>query len=117
MIIIEAGERLVLRATPGGSNYQWFRNTVALADDERITGANTATLVIDPVLLEDTAAYNVTYEDGSKAVLTEAFLVGVIEAGGLPIANPMCLALLSVLCAVTATTALRRKKRKQEALK
>lgn len=58
-----AGDPLVLSATLVGSRddiqIRWLRDGTPLANDNRISGANTETLVIDPALPADTGYYTI----------------------------------------------------------
>lgn len=68
-------------ATGGGLTYQWYKNGVALADDSRISGSHTATLVISPVGAADAANYYAVLTSGCGAQLATATNSLTIQPG------------------------------------
>lgn len=58
---VAAGESVALSMTASGvQTYQWFRNGIPLVDDPTITGSQTNTLLIDPVVRANEGLYWVT---------------------------------------------------------
>lgn len=47
-----------ITATGDGLTYQWFKGTAAISDGGAISGANSATLTINPLVLSDEATYH-----------------------------------------------------------
>jgi hypothetical protein len=86
--ITDAGGMLSFDAvvTPStGVTMQWERDGVPLANDARISGANSATLTIDPAGLVDVGMYRLV-ADGGGATLASEEVVGVVRGSplGLP---------------------------------
>ena len=57
------GDPVVFTAVANGSGplgYQWTLEGVALSDDDRISGSQTDSLTIDPVILDDEGAYQLS---------------------------------------------------------
>ncbi|MFH1747361.1 MAG: NosD domain-containing protein, partial [Planctomycetota bacterium] len=59
----------VVQAQAQGSlNYQWRKEGIPLADDGRISGTTTDTLIIDPAMACDRDAYDVVVTDGNCSI-------------------------------------------------
>lgn len=69
---------LTLMVTPSGTGpfqYQWHKNTSALHDNARITGATSPTLVISPLVPDDADVYFCSVSNGSCETAVEGPLV------------------------------------------
>ncbi len=68
----------VTASSPGWLEYQWRKDGSDLIDDDRISGATTAALTIDPVLDEDQAGYDVVVTNpcGSATSAVATLIVG-----------------------------------------
>jgi hypothetical protein len=106
---IEEGDALTLTA-PAGSGYQWHLDGMDLSDDApRLTGTNAQALVFTSVLESDSGAYTVTYDDGTKAIVTSpAFALTVLPAGSLPAAGWIVMVMLAVAVAGMGVVMVRR---------
>ncbi len=95
---IEESTRVTMTAPPG-SNYRWFKNGVLIADaPERVTGACTRTLTLNPTLAEDSGTYECEYDDGVKGLrFAQAHVLDVLPPNSVPAASLGGLALLAVL--------------------
>lgn len=103
--LVQAGDRLQLRATGAAGSFEWFK------DGAPLVGETGSSLVIDPVTEADTGAYRVIVDTGSKAVLiSPLFFVNVVPQGALPVAGGLGLALAASACAMAGAAVLRRRK-------
>jgi hypothetical protein len=58
-------------------SYQWRRNGVPLDDTDRISGAHTAVLTIDPVAVEDASGYTVDVADACMHTVSETAILAI----------------------------------------
>jgi len=75
-----AGVRVTLSvsATGGGTlAYQWSKGGVPLVDGERLMGATTATLAIEPALIPDSGEYRVRVSNEAGGVDSESAVLSV----------------------------------------
>jgi len=110
-----AGVPLTLTA-PEGSSHEWFRND-ALLDDAppQRHGVNGRHLRLDPLLLEDTAIYSVSYNDGTGIVTSLPFALTVLaneDGERISASGPVMLGALLVAIALAAALVLWRPKRR-----
>lgn len=70
--------------------YQWRKDGLPLSDDDRITGATTSFLVIDPTELGDAGEYDcvVTYQLGNQCSVTSDPATLTVNPGGQDCPNP-----------------------------
>ena len=72
-VCIGGSESLWVTATGTGLTYQWRKGTVNLSNTGNISGANTATLTINPVALSDVASnYNVVITGTCSPAITSS---------------------------------------------
>jgi hypothetical protein len=65
----------VVATGDGELSYQWRKNGLDLVDDDRISGATTDTLTIDPVVLADVGDYDVIVTDDCGPFPSDAALL------------------------------------------
>lgn len=70
-------------ASGGDLSYIWRRNGFALSNDTRIAGANTATLVINPVTIDDAGDYDVIIT-GCDSVTSDPVALSVTPGNACP---------------------------------
>ena len=109
---IEAG--MLIRLTgPAGTGYEWRKGGATVFNTDRITGANSQTLVLDPVAQEDAGSYVFVYDDGTKTIImTAPFVLEVLAPGSLPVVGIIGLWITAAGCAAGALAALRRQRGK-----
>jgi len=95
-------------ATFGGSpvSYQWQQDGVNLTDGGNISGANTATLRITNVTLDDAAFYSVVVSNSVNSVTSEAALLEIVYSPPHILSQPAnvtCVAGMTATFGVTAT--------------
>jgi hypothetical protein len=103
--LIQAGDRLDLRATGASGTFEWTK------DGATLVGEDGSALVIDPVTEADSGVYRVIVNTGAKAILVSPpFAVNVVPFGALPVAGGLGLALAASACAMAGAAVLRRRK-------
>src|SRR5262249_16919837 len=89
-VSVIVGSPAVLQASAAGFGpltYQWRKNGTPLADGGPISGATTATLVIDPVAFTDAGSYDVLVTDSCTHTASNAATLSV-EFDDVPLDNP-----------------------------
>jgi hypothetical protein len=105
-----AGDSMTLTA-PEGAGYEWYFNAQRLSNGSRVAGANSRTLTIADLRVEDSGAYYAVYDDGLKAPARTAILdVVVAQAPPLHVAGPWALGATALALAAAALTARRRRR-------
>jgi len=104
---VDAGGMLAMSASIEGGvspEYRWYCDDVALLNDDRVTGADTDTLVIEPADFSDAGVYTLVVIDGSDSVETEGAIAGVrlSPLGGVDFNNDGSVDALDVLDIVEA---------------
>ncbi|GAB5561852.1 MAG: hypothetical protein SynsKO_34990 [Synoicihabitans sp.] len=77
---VMAGQELVLNSRPSGSpsmTYQWYRGSVPVIDGERVNGAKTPTLRVDPVTSEDAGTYKLLARNSGGSAFSRNHMVAV----------------------------------------
>jgi len=84
------------------SKYQWLKEGVPLADNDRFTGAETKTLVISPILVQDSGHYSlrITLASTSEVIESSQMHVQVVPEGRLPLVNGGSLLALTAVLAL-----------------
>ncbi|MBI1320162.1 MAG: hypothetical protein GC168_14635 [Candidatus Hydrogenedens sp.] len=90
------------------STYQWYRDGVPLANDGAITGAQSRTLRIAPLVAGDSGSYTCEYQDLSKAMTSYQYTVAVYPE--VPGPAGAALVLLAALVACGGGAVLRRRR-------
>ena len=109
----ETGQTLNLAAvvtgTTGSVTYEWFKDGNPIGNGGTISGADTASLSISPLILTDAGSYVLEINDSLKALaVTDPMSVSVFAPGSLPVAGGLGLGALALVLGVAA---LRRTKR------
>lgn len=113
--IAQAGDSAVLSfGVTGGAppvTFQWTRGGSDVVDGGRISGAQTDTLTIDPLVEGDSGTYvlEVTEDDGKALFLSPDLVLTVLAAGSLPAAGLLGLGLLAGAFALIGMLYLRRR--------
>lgn len=84
-VTVQTGQTIMLSVAADGDppiSYRWRRNTTALNDDSRISGATTATLTISPAFLADAGGYDVVVTDWCLSATSTTATVTVLA--GIP---------------------------------
>jgi hypothetical protein len=81
---VRRGQAVVFAVQAEGTGtlrYQWRKDGVPLVDDDRISGATTDTLTIDPVELPDAGNYDVVVTDDCGSATSDPATLTVVCAG------------------------------------
>jgi hypothetical protein len=79
----KAGQQVTFTVEGSGGDtlfYQWYRNGVKVTDGSGISGAQTATLTLNPATLAEAGSYTVRVSNGLKYATSDAAALAVTSA-------------------------------------
>ena len=93
------------------TTFSWSKNGLALANGGNIAGADTDTLVIDPLAFSDSGAYRLTVTDSAVKLISVSNPIVLTVVAELPLAGLLGLGLLAG--GIVAAGAIRIRRRRK----